>query len=377
MNDLIKSRTGRLWSGIVIGVLIVIGVIAAFFVLRPEQKESIKVGAALPLSGPLSFTGQAVRDGLLLAVGKINSRGGVNGRKLKLIIADSKTNPQEGQKAFKEIEKAHAPLLYLSVSSSVSMALAPLAEENRVVVAGFAVTAQEFTAQNKWVFRYWPPAKAEIEPILFILQELDIKSLGILYLDDGFGRSVNALLKKSFERTGGVARSEPFSPKGADLKQETEKLHDTEGIYIVGFPVHTMNAIKIIRGTGFGGFVLATQVAATPEIISLPEASGVYVAAPIIYNPNYLFAKEAKDNYEARYTRPFDQFAAIGYDFVKLLASLLEDQTITRKNVKSLLEGGFMYSSVFGDLDVRTGERDIGFPLHPAQIVNGEIKYLR
>jgi ABC-type branched-subunit amino acid transport system substrate-binding protein len=109
----------------------------------------------------------------------------------------------------------------------------------------------------------------------------------------------------------------------------------------------------------------------------MPEANGAYVAAPIIYNPNFLFAKEVKEKYETKYGKPFDHYAANGYDFVKLLAGLLEEQELSRERVRRLFEEGFVYSGVFGDLDVKPGEQDITFPLHPAQIVDGEVKYLR
>jgi ABC-type branched-subunit amino acid transport system substrate-binding protein len=49
---------------------------------------------------------------------------------MELIIEDSKSNKEEGKKAFNRIEASHHPVLCVSTTSSVSMALAPLAEEN-------------------------------------------------------------------------------------------------------------------------------------------------------------------------------------------------------------------------------------------------------
>jgi len=60
---------------------------------------------------------------------------------------------------------------------------------------------------------------------------------------------------------------------------------------------------------------------------------------------------------------------------IKILAGLWEDEEISRERVKSLLDEGFTYSGVFGMVNVRPGEHDISFPLYPAQIINGEVKY--
>jgi ABC-type branched-subunit amino acid transport system substrate-binding protein len=101
------------------------------------------------------------------------------------------------------------------------------------------------------------------------------------------------------------------------------------------------------------------------------------VSAPTVYNPKYLFAKEFMEKYGSRYNKPFNHYAANGYDMLKLLAGLLEDKEISRQSVRNLLEEGFIYSGVFGTLDIKPGERDLNFPLYPAQIVDGRVKYLR
>ena len=110
---------GRL--GIIITLVIVVAALAVFFILHPWKKEPIKIGAILSLSGPGESYGKDVREGMVLAVDEINSWGGINGRYIELIIEDSKTNPQEGKKAFNKIEADHHPLLYVSNLSSVSV----------------------------------------------------------------------------------------------------------------------------------------------------------------------------------------------------------------------------------------------------------------
>jgi len=314
---------------------------------------------------------------MLLAADEINSWGGIDGRKVELIIEDSKTNPPEGRRAFKKIEEREGPVLYISCLSSVSTALASQAEANKVVLVGLSVTAKEFTKQNEWVFRYFPTTEFEVPPVLSILKRSGIKRLGVLCQNDEFGRSVSRLLKSKFEKTGGTVKIERFDVKGADLKPQIEKLKELEAIYVVGFPSNLIKAIRRLSEENFDGLVIASNGASRPSIRSIPEANGVYVAAPIVYDPNFLFASQVKEKYEAEYGKTFNHIVANGYDFIKLLAGLLEDQEISRDNIKIRLGGGFIYPGIFGTLDVEPGERDITFPLHPAQIVNGELEYLR
>jgi len=359
----------------IISIVVVVAVFALFFMLWKGKKETIKIGAILSLSGSAGDVGQEARDGMLLAIEEVNSRGGINGKKIELIIEDSKTNLQEGKEAFDKIEKAHHPVLYLSMLSSVSMALAPLAEEHEVVLVALLTAVPQLTKQKEWVFRYWPTAEIEIPPILSILEELKVKKLGILYLNDEYGRSVSRLLKKGFERTGGMTKAEAYDLKETDFKEQITKLKDTEAIYVAGFSSYFENVFKQLKDENFRGFVFASMGTVDYPVRNMPEAQGVYVTPPIIYEPDFFFTREAKEKYEAKYDKTFNHRVANGYDFIKLLAGLLEDEEISREGVKRVLEEGFIYYGVFGSLGVKAGEHDISFPLYPAQIVDGKVQY--
>ena len=378
-----KPRNGRKKQvrftpmAIIIAVVVVVAVLTVFFVLQGVKTETITIGAVLSFTGPGKVAGGPVRNGMLLAVDEINSWGGINGKKIKLIIEDSETNPQEGKEAFNRIEATYHPLLYVSTLSSVSLALAPLAEENEVVLVGLATVASALTKQKAWVYRYWVTAEAEVQSILPILRDLKVKKLGILYLNDEYGTSVFKLLKQEFERTGGTVRGEAFELKESYFKEQTAQLKAMEAICAVGYSSQVGKALKRLREEKFTGFILGPSGIVRPSIIAMPEANGLYVPAPIIYNPNFLFAKEVKEKYEDKYGMPFNHIAASGYDFLKLLAGLLEDKEVSRHSVKTLLDEGFIYPGVFGDLTVKPGQHDITFPLHPARIVDGEVKFLR
>jgi len=92
MKKNLKSRSGfiQMIMTIVPIIITVVATLAVFFMLRTIIEEPIKTGALLSLTGPGSRTGEDIKDGLLLTVDEINSRGGINGRKIELIIEDSK-----------------------------------------------------------------------------------------------------------------------------------------------------------------------------------------------------------------------------------------------------------------------------------------------
>jgi ABC-type branched-subunit amino acid transport system substrate-binding protein len=255
------------------------------------------------------------------------------------------------------------------------MALAPLAEEKHVVLVGLVTSAIDFTKGREWVFRYWPLNQAYMPPLLRILQDLKVKKLGILYQNEEFGREQQQLMAKEFTRAGGTVANESVELKDTDYRQKITALKDREAIYVACLGDVLLGALRQLKEAGYRGSILTPGGAAIPVIFTRPELDGVYIAAPIIHNPGYLYAKEASRKFEAAYKKPFDYWAAAGYDFITLLTSLLEDRKVSRQGVRDVLAGGFQYSGVFGLLSVKPGEHEMTFPFYPTQVVNGKLKY--
>ncbi|MFY9457441.1 MAG: ABC transporter substrate-binding protein [Candidatus Spechtbacterales bacterium] len=363
-------RVGAICIGVVIVVVLV-------FFARIREKEPIVIGAILSISGPTGPTieGEGVRDGMLLAVEEINTFGGINGSKIELVIEDAKINAEIGKEIFQNMEAGRKPLLYVSTHSSVSSALAPLVEENNVVLFVALATDPGVTKEKEWVFRYWPTAEVEMPALMTLLKATGVRNLGVIYLDDEFGRSISSGLAREVGKIGGTVRGEPFSIRETDFKDEIAELSSYEGILGVGFPQHVKAIFKQLRDEDYKGNVFSTIAAADVSFHTLPEANGVYITAPIIYNPTFLFAQGLKEKYEARFDKPLTYFAANGYDLIKMLAALLEDEEFSRENVKKLLEAGFTHPGVLGTVDVGEGEHDMAFPIHPAQIIDGTVRY--
>ena len=255
------------------------------------------------------------------------------------------------------------------------MALAPLAEEKHVVLVGLVTSAINFTKGRDWVFRYWPLNQAYIPPILRILQDLKVKELGILYQNEEFGREQEQLLATQFTSAGGTVASEPVELKDKDFRSEIGRLKDREAIYVACLGDVLLGALQQLKEAGYRGSILTPGGAANPALFARPELDGVYISAPIIHNPSYLYAREASAKFEASYKKPFDLWAASGYDFITLLTGLLEDRNVSRRGVRDVLAGGFEYSGVFGHVRVKPGEHDMTFLFYPTQVVNGSLKY--
>jgi len=217
----------------------------------------------------------------------------------------------------------------------------------------------------------------EATPILKILDDLDIKNLGILYLNDEFGRAISNEVATRFENSERTVSKEPFEPNVISVKESIAKLQNEDAIYVVAFPDYVEIIFKQLREDNYSGKILSTSDGVTFKILNMPESNGVYITAPIMYDSNFIFARTVSENFESRYNKQFDHNAANGYDLIRILGGLLQDEELTRENVKRILDNGFSYSGVFGSIDVLPGEHDMGFEWFPAQIINGKLVFRR
>ena len=180
----------------------------------------------------------------------------------------------------------------------------------------------------------------------------------------------------AFKKTGGRVISKSFEVKNPDFKTKISGIKGVEAVFVAGFANIVGSAIKQLRAEGYKGIILShSGVSSLP--LSMGEFNGVYLAAPIIYNTDYVFSRDAKERYEAKYKTLFSHQAANGYDIMKILAGLLDGNEISRENIRKLFENGFSYPGVFGFIEKKAGKNDFHFPLHPAMVVNGKILYLQ
>jgi branched-chain amino acid transport system substrate-binding protein len=336
--------------------------------------DTIRIGAILSLTGNTAASGQNIRDGILLAVEEINRQGGVNGSKIEVAIEDSKSDPQAAVEAFKKMELTRPPLFYLSHLSSVGVALGPLTDEKKVVLVGLTTSAPAFLHGRELAYQYWPSTQADIPPLLRILKDLNVKKLGIIYSNEEFGVAEESHASKAFTDAGGTVAIQSFEMIDTDFHRKLEALKNQEAIYVAAFGASFVTIVHQLRAEKYEHPILMPPIGG-PAMFVLPEMQGVYSVAPIIYDARSLFARRAGERFTARYQKPFNHWAASGYDFIKLISGLLEDHPLSRQSVKDVMEAGFEYSGVFGPVRVRPGEHVIAFPLYPAQILNSTLKF--
>lgn len=141
---------------------LLVALLAAWSARAQAEAESeagpppIRIGAVYILSGPFGVYGEFARNGIELAVEQINAKGGVLGRKLEVVLADSEGKANVAINAIRRLVSADGVDLLMGIDSSgVARGVAPLMHTLRKPLIVTHAATPDLTGRlcNKWVFR--------------------------------------------------------------------------------------------------------------------------------------------------------------------------------------------------------------------------------
>ena len=88
------------------------------FISRAEDKQPIKIGMPTVLSGPYTVIGETCRAATQLALDNFNSSGGLDGRKVELVVRDDKAKPDEAARIIRELINGDRVDLIIAASTT-------------------------------------------------------------------------------------------------------------------------------------------------------------------------------------------------------------------------------------------------------------------
>jgi ABC-type branched-subunit amino acid transport system substrate-binding protein len=187
-----------------------LGAMAAMALISCEPQGSndsgkeFLVGVVADHTGFMSGHGQSIEMGAHLAADQINARGGVLGRKIKLIVLDGQSDPAtSGTRARELIDRYHVSLLLGTTTSATTLAAIPAATEGKTPFI-YALDGEDKTcrssdpgALNPYAFGSGFTERMAVEPLLkFLVSRMDRQQSGasVFFLggDYVYPRTTNA-----------------------------------------------------------------------------------------------------------------------------------------------------------------------------------------
>ncbi|MCF8210605.1 MAG: ABC transporter substrate-binding protein [Rhodoferax sp.] len=356
--------------------------------LQPVVAQtSIKIGSILSVTGPAAFLGEDMKAGMELAVEEINAKGGVAGRKIDWIFYDAESQTQKGLTATRRLLDQDKVDMIVGGGNMSGMAIAMLGLTEKAALPFMSTEgAMDIVmpvAERQWTFKSTADDEQVMERLADYFAKKGIKKIALLADSSGFGQSAVGQLKKVAARRGLDVMYETFNPSDTDMTPQLGKIKEANVQSIVCWTVTPAGVVFLKQAQQLGldklnlihsyGFVdqrymqLAGDAARNLLLVSVKFPVGADLPDS---DPQKARIAALTRNFEVKFKRKPNQFAAQTYDAIYLVSAAIEKAGGTdRTKVKDALSSINNWPGVGGVFNF-SKERHSGLSKEDLVLVN-------
>ena len=329
----VSSRSTRTLRKALLPAAIVLLALAFSCTRQSEEpgapdRSLIKIGYFGDLSGPTFNFGKSAYNGVLMAADEINQSGGINGRRIDVVIEDDKGSPEEAARlTAKLIDQDKVVAIIAGGTSGNSRAAAPKAQSSHVPLITPSSTDPAVTQTGDYIFRacFVDSFQGEVMAS-FAVNTLKAQKAAILFdFNSPYGRGLTEYFRLSFAKLGGRIVSELSYTQGdADFKGQLSTIRSAEPdvIYIPGYYGDVALIAKQARMIGLTQPLLGGDGWDAPELWQLggDALNGSYISTHYSIDDPSPTIQSFVELYKQRYQNLLpDAHAALAYDATRLL----------------------------------------------------------
>jgi branched-chain amino acid transport system substrate-binding protein len=297
---------------------------AAMAQTQGVSKTEIVIGSIQDLSGPIAGFGKQVQMGMQLRVAELNEQGGINGRKIKLFIEDSKYDPRNAVLAAQKLvnqDKIFAMVGHIGTAHN--MAAMPV-QFQKNVLNFYPITAarQMYDPFHKLKYAfaatYFDQMRTSVPKLV---KEKNAKQVCAMYQDDEFGLEVLRGAEEGLKDIGmKMADHTSFKRGATDFASQMQKLASSKcDLVVMGTLIReTVGGIATAKRLNFNPIFIGSSGAYTDLIHKLggPAMNGFY-AAMTVQHPYLDEASQPLRFWANKYKTKFNEdptvFSVYGY----------------------------------------------------------------
>ena len=341
-------------------MFIFLGVLIAFSFILPYTTfaaDSYKVGALFSVTGRTSFLGDPEKKTAVMVAEQINKAGGINGKKLELIIYDTEGDATKTMLFFKKLVNQDKVCAVIGPSlSGTSLAIVDEANKLKTPLVSCAASYKivydaKTKKQRKWVFKTPQTDTMAVEAIYSHLKKRGINKIAIMSVTSGFGKSGHGELLRLAPKYGmEIIADEKYGPKDQDMTVQLTKIKGNPPQAIVNWSVGPtqvvvlrnwkalgMTSIPFYQSHGFGSRKNIKLAAGAAEGVLCP-LGGCNVAALLPASTQKDVTMKYVKDYQAKYNEPISSFGGHAWDALYLVANALKVAGCDKEGIRNELE---------------------------------------
>ncbi|MEI6208683.1 MAG: ABC transporter substrate-binding protein [Desulfuromonadales bacterium] len=322
--------------------------VVALLVCGCTEKKPIKIGYMGSITGKHSDLGVAARDAAMLAVEQLNGQGGINGRKLELIVRDDTFDAKVAEQMAGELVKEGVAAIVGPVASSMSKAALPVVEKAGVVMVSPTSSSNELSGKDDYFFRVMEPNSKFAGHLAESALKLGIRRLAVIYDTNNRPYTVDIfhVFREVFIKGGGTVTSEVsfdsnLKPSFLPLVKQLGT-GEADGVMVLASSVDSIVIAQQIRKEGTQAPILSGACGiAQRDLLQLAGKSseGMIFTLPVNSQSVAPAYTSFKESFSKRFNYPPTFAAVLAYDATQLILTSLKKDSDTgklRQTVKSI-----------------------------------------
>lgn len=309
---------------------------------RPTEDE-VKIGALLCLSGNCAEWGTESLRGIRLAIDQINSTGGLLGKKINLVVQDSREDdPAQAVTAFKQLTEIKKINYIIGPTwTPAGLAIAPLAKrQKQLIITSPSVGVKEFNEAADNIFNLWPHDEVSTRKLANHAFNKGLLRAAIFSSEQPWTKTQSEVFETEFKRLGGqiVERVDP-PDNGNDYKAEALRIVNSHPDVILFSCLDRSQSLasKEVAKLGYKGVKLSVLM----DQNTLNAAEGTLEGVIFARYP------EANSKFKQLYAQTYKAQPGVsadtGYDVMQLYATAIQRANSTEigkvlNSIKSIAE---------------------------------------
>jgi branched-chain amino acid transport system substrate-binding protein len=319
--------------------------------------DKVRIGAVMSLTGDTAQYGLSALNGARMAIEEANAAGGVAGRRVELIVQDTRSDSAETEVVVRRLAREYnVHALVGEIVSSRSLAAARAAQSEGLPMLTPSATSPEVTSPGDFIFRScYTDAFQGAAVAHFAATTLGARRAAMLVQSDQrYSQELAAFIREAFVRHGGeVVAVQEYREGAADFSAQLVELSASrpDVVFVPGYYLEAGLLARQARALGLDAPFVGGDGWDSPRLY---EIGGQALAGDFFSTH---FSAEDPDpqvqRFVADYRRLFgstpDSFAATAYDAARIvLGAIARAPTLERRAIRDALASTKDFPGVTG-----------------------------
>lgn len=288
------------------------------------NSNEIVIGEYASLTGSTATFGTSCDKGVELALDEANAAGGINGKKIRIVVEDDESKQEEAVNAVQKlISRDNVCAVLGEVASSRSLAAGTVCQKSKIPMLSPASTNPRVTQEGDYIFRacFTDDFQGMING-RFAIDQGWKKVAVMTEVSSDYSQGLTAAFRGTYDKSGQVIKSESYREDDRDYKAQLEdiKTDSPDAVFLPGYYTNVNLILNQAHQLGLNVPFFGGDGWDSPETVKNPDASGNYYSDHYSADDPNPQTQKFVQAYRAKYNNETpDAMAVLGYDAARVM----------------------------------------------------------